>query len=419
MFSAKLRTVAVVLALALYVATLGPSPGSAQSSGDLFNAHALHRLDIDLHTADWEKLKANFQSNEYYPADLTWNGIRVYNTGIRSRGVASRSGTKPSLRVDFNYYAAQQTYLGLKSLVLDNLVQDPSGVHETTSMWFFARLGIPAPREAHAVLYVNGAYAGLYTMVEPVDKTMLARVFGNETNGNQNDGYLYEFNKASEWWLSYLGPDLASYKRYFSAKTHETSSDEVLYRPIEQLVRLINETPAAELAAIVNPHLDLRALTRFLAVQNFIVEIDGFTGQWGMNNFYLYRLQHKDQHVLIAWDDDLSFLDPMYELTSYQDTNVLVRKLMEVPEYRSLYYTTLYEAALSAEEGASETDSGALEREIRRAIELIDSAMLADRHRPYSEGEYIHAREAMKQFSHRRIRYVECEVVRLTGGGGC
>jgi hypothetical protein len=307
----------------------------------------------------------------------------------------------------------------LKSLVLDNLLQDPSGVHESTSMWFFARMGIPAPREAHAVVYVNGAYAGLYTMVEPVDKTMLARVFGNDTNGNQNDGYLYEFNKASEWWLSYLGPDLASYKRYFSAKTHETSGDEVLYRPIEQLVRLINETPAGELAAVVNPHLDLRALTRFLAVQNFIVEIDGFTGQWGMNNFYLYRLQHKDQHVLIAWDDDLSFLDPLYELNSYHDANVLVRKLMEVPEYRSLYYATLDEAAQSAAAGLSDTEPGALEQEIRRAINVIDGAMLADPHRPYTEGEYLNAREAMKQFPLRRIRYVECEVARMTGVRPC
>jgi spore coat protein CotH len=419
MFTAKLRNGAVVLALLLYAATLGPVTSRAQSSQDLFNGQALQRLDIDIHTADWQKLKDEFRSNEYYPADLTWNGVKAYNVGVRSRGVASRSGTKPALRVDFNHYAAQQTYLGLKSLVLDNLIQDPSGVRESVSMWLFARLGIPAPREAPAAVYVNGVYAGLYTMVEPIDKVMLARVFGNEVNGNQNDGYLYEYNKADAWWLSYLGPDLAGYKRYFSAKTHETSSDEMLYRPIEQLVRLINETPAGELTAKVNPYLDLRELTRYLAAQNFIVEIDGFTGQWGMNNFYLYRLQHHDQHLLIAWDDDLSFLDPVYELTSFQDANVLVRKLMEVPEYRALYYETLSEAARVAAEGLSDTEPGALEREIRRQIGVIDTAMLADANRPYTDGEYLNAREAMKQFSLRRIRYVECEVARLSGAAPC
>jgi spore coat protein CotH len=391
----------------------------AQSAADLFNAQALQRIDIELHSADWAKLKENFQSNEYYPADITWNGITAYNTGVRSRGVASRNANKPGLKLDFNHYAAGQSFLGLKSLVLDNLVQDPSGVHETTSMWFFARLGVPAPREAHAVVYVRGEYAGLYSVVEPIDKNMIARVFGNESDGRQDDGYLYEFNKADEWWLSYLGPELELYKRYFEAKTHESEPDETLYRPIENLVRLINEKPAAELKEAVDPYLDLRGLTRFLAIQNFIGEIDGFTGKWGMNNFYLYRLQHQAQHRVIAWDDDLTFLDPAYDVMSFQEPNVLVRKLMEVPEYRGLYFETLAEAARSAREGGSETSSGALETEIRRQLDLIDAAMLADTRRPYTDTDYLDARTDMTQIASRRIRYVECEVARLSGNQPC
>jgi spore coat protein CotH len=403
-----------VCALALLaLAVTGPRL-RAQSSGDLFNSEALQRLDIDLHTADWAKLKQDFQSNQYYPADITWNGIKAYNTGIRSRGVASRSGTKPSLKLDFNRYASDQTFLGLKSLVLDNLVQDQSGVHEAVSMWFFARMGIAAPRESHAVVYVNGEYAGLYTLVEPIDKFLIARVFGNE-NGPENDGYLYEFNKAGEWWLSYLGPNLDPYKAFFEAKTHESSDDETLYRPIEQLVRLINEKPAEELTEAVGPYLDLPGFTKFLAVQNFIGEIDGFAGKWGMNNFYLYRLQHHAQHRVIAWDDDLAFLDPEYGLTSYQEPNVLVRKLMEVPEYRSLYLATLNDAVKSATEGKSADSLGALEAEIRRRLDVVDPAMLADTQRPWTDTEYLDAREYMKLFAARRARYVECEVARLTG----
>ena len=415
----KFRMAVFAVGLALCTLAVREPRLQAQSAADLFNAQGLQRIDIELHSADWAKLKENFQSNEYYPADITWNGMTVYNTGVRSRGVASRNATKPALKLDFNHYAPGQTYLGLKSLVLDNLVQDPSGVHETTSMWFFARLGVPAPREAHAVVFVRGDYAGLYSVVEPIDKNMIARVFGNETDGNQNDGYLYEFNKADEWWLSYLGPGLDRYKQYFEAKTHEREPDEILYRPIENLVRLINEKPADELKEAVGPYLDLRGLTRFLAIQNFIGEIDGFAGKWGMNNFYLYRLEHQAQHRIIAWDDDLTFLDPAYDVMSFQDPNVLVRKLMEVPEYRGLYFETLAEAARSAREGGSETSSGALETEIRRQLDLIDAAMLADTRRPYSDTDYRDARTDMTQIASRRIRYVECEVARLTGGQPC
>jgi spore coat protein H len=411
----KMRNAPVVLALLLGVVVARTPRAGADDASGIFDAQTLQRLDIDLHSADWAKLREDFQSNDYYPADITWNGIKAYNVGVRSRGVASRNSAKPGLKLDFNHYASGQTFLGLKSLVLDNLVQDPSGVHESTSMWFFTRLGLPAPRESKAVVYVRGEYAGLYTIVEPIDKNMIARVFGNTDNGNQNDGYLYEFNKAGEWWLDYLGADTAAYKPYFEAKTHESQDDETLYRPLESLVRLINEKPSSELKEAIGPYLDLNELVRFLAVQNFIGEIDGFAGKWGMNNFYLYRLQHHDQHVLIAWDDDLTFLDPAYDLTSYQDANVLVKKVMEVPEYRALYFDTLGEAVRSALEPSVTPEVGALEFEIRRQLDLIDQAMLSDTVRPYTDAEYIDAREFIKQFALRRARYVECEVARVTG----
>ena len=44
---------------------------------------------------DWAKLKASFQENTYYPADVRWEGVTVRNVGIRSRGFGSRSSTKP------------------------------------------------------------------------------------------------------------------------------------------------------------------------------------------------------------------------------------------------------------------------------------------------------------------------------------
>ena len=47
-------------------------------------------------------------------------------------------------------------------------------MHERISMLLFRRIGAPAPREAHARLFVNNTYAGLFTIVESVDKTVPA-----------------------------------------------------------------------------------------------------------------------------------------------------------------------------------------------------------------------------------------------------
>lgn len=413
----QLRHAAAVLALGL-VAVCSPAVRlRAQSAPDLFASQDLQRIDLYVHSADWSRLKEDYLSNTYYPADVSWNGTTVRNVGIRSRGKASRNGSKPGLKLDFNHYASGQTFLGLKSLVLDNFGQDPSGIRETSAMWFMARMSLPAPREVHVVVYVNGDYAGVYAAVESVDKTMLTRLYGGDENGN--DGYLYEFSKVFEWGFTYLGPDLDAYRAFFPPRTHENGSDETLYRPIETLVRLINEKPSDELVAAVGPLLDLSGLVRYVALQNFVSEIDGFTGRWGTNNFYLYRPTGGTQHVFIPWDDDLTFIDTDYGETSYQDSNVLMRKLMEIPEYRALYISTLQQAAQSANEGFGAEPIGALEREIRRQIDLIDSAMLLDPARPWTTREYEDARDYIKHFAPRRIRYVECAVARMTGARPC
>ena len=179
--------------LVAVIVVLGVSgPALAQTSDDLFNPEVLQRIEIWLNDADWSKLRAAFQENTYYPADIIWNGQTIRNVGIRSRGLGSRSSTKPGLRVDFDRYSSGQQFLGLKSLVLDNLTQDRTGVKETVAMRFFTRLGIPSPRETHTRLYVNGRYAGLYGLVESVDKTMMGRLFGSIGDDVQNDGYLFD-----------------------------------------------------------------------------------------------------------------------------------------------------------------------------------------------------------------------------------
>ena len=258
-------------------------------------------------------------------------------------------------------------------------------------------------------------YAGLYAVIEPVDRTMLARLFGSVGDDVQNDGYLYEFNKVAEWRFSYLGSGLEPYKAYFEAKTHETKSDEDKYRPIETLIRLINETPSSAFVETVGPYLDLTGLVRYLAVQNFLGENDGLLGQWGANNFYLYRLENKQQHVLIAWDDDLTFWGPTYDLLSFHDSNVLMRKLMEVTELRALYLSTLFDSAVAAAEVPPGTSIGALENEIRRELELVDVAMRADTAKPYSETEFQTASDLMRQYAPHRVTFVLCEVERLRG----
>ena len=391
-----------LITLVLAALCLGASPALAQSADDLFGSETLQRLDLWANSADWAKLGAEFQSNTYYPADLTWNGQTVRNAGIRSRGRGSRSGSKPGLRVDFDHYGTGQTFLGLKSFVLDNLTQDPSGIHETVAMAFNARLGIPAPREIHVRLYVGDVYWGLYAVIEAVDKNMLARVFGASGDGRQNDGYLFEFKYQDDWRFASLGSSLDPYKIRFQATTHESKSDEDKYRPIETLVRLTNDTPADRIKDSIGGLLDIPAFIRFVAAQTFLGDTDGFLGNYGINNFYLYRFENRDIHTVIAWDADNAFWGPDFPIDLSWAGNKLIDKLMSVPEYNALFTTELARAVELAEA------DGWLDTEIIRQVQRIDAAMKEDPFKPHSLESYQGAVGAMLNFARARITFVKC-----------
>ena len=403
---------AIVLASAMLVG----SPAGAQTSDDFFNSDVLQRLELWLNESDWAKLKASFQENTYYPADVIWNGQTVRNVGIRSRGLGSRSGTKPGLRVDFDRYSSGQQFLGLKSFVLDNLTQDHSGIKETVAMRFLARLGIPAPRETHTRLFVNGRYAGLYALVESVDKTMIGRVFGSVGDNVQNDGYLFEYNYVlgSPWRFTHEGPALAPYQARFDIKTNESHAESLIWGPIEELVRLVNDTASNSFEPTIGARLDLPAFVRYIAAQTFIAQNDGFNGYDGMNNFYFYRLENSSVHTFIAWDEDNAFLASDFAITLRLDENVLTRKTLELANYRSQYFDVLSEAAASAAEW--------MRAEMQRQFDLIGDAMQEDTQKPYSNADFGAERNRLLAFPDARVTFVRCEVSKQTGSArpsGC
>src|SRR5437667_3279364 len=171
---------AVTIALLL---STGSASAAVATQDQFFDDSTLQEVRLAVSSRDWQTLKDNFWDDTYYPADLTWNGVTVRNVGIRSRGHASRNGTKPGLRVDINRYITDQTFLGLKAFSLANMYGDTTLVRETVTMKMFAKMGLPAPRESHARLYINNEYSGVFVIEESLDRAFVTRVFG-EAEGN-------------------------------------------------------------------------------------------------------------------------------------------------------------------------------------------------------------------------------------------
>ena len=128
----------------LMAVVLNPARVQGQTTADLFNPDVVQEIRLSINSRDLRELHEQYQENTYYTADLLWQGQRVRNVGVHSRGTGSRNPIKLGLRVDFDRYTTGQTFLGLRSLILDNNWQDPSLLAERAAMAFFERLGQPA-----------------------------------------------------------------------------------------------------------------------------------------------------------------------------------------------------------------------------------------------------------------------------------
>ena len=352
--------------LTMLATVLLATPAAAQTIDELFDPTVVHDLRLWVHSRDLQQLRETYTENTYYQADLEWRGMRVRSAGVRSRGNVSRNPDKPGLRVDFNRYVKGQRFLGLSSLVLDNLVQDPGFVRESVVMALFTRMGIAAPRETFARLYINGEYQGLYAVVEPVDDRFLARTTGDGA------GYVFDYEWLHPFQGEYLGSSLEPYKARFKPETNRTAGDVALYAPIHDLFAAINREDDTLWRETVERYLDVPQFLTHVAIEQFLSETDGLTGHWAMHNFYLYRPSDSVRHQLFPWDRDTSFFDIESSIQTRTSDNLLFTRLIAHPDLREFY---LQAVAACAHAAAAD---GWLEGELTRRAALFRDAVIED-----------------------------------------
>jgi spore coat protein H len=383
-----------------------PAPSSSASADAFFDDSVLHEIRFTINSKDWQTLRDNYLSNEYYPCDFRWRDQTVRNVGIRSRGTGSRSGIKPGLRVDFDRYTTTQKFLGLKSFVLRNNTQDQTNLHERLSMLLFRRMGEQASREVHARMFVNEQYAGLFTIVESVDKDFLKKNLGEDS------GYLYKYDYPTDgtpYYFQDKGSDPAAYVPLpFKPETNETNP-----RPefIVQWVQTVNQSSAAAFQSAVGAFLDIGQFIRHVAVEVFVADYDGFIGNYGINNFYLYRFDNQKRFQLIPWDKSEAFKagadsSIFHNLNNVPEAerNRLMGRILAYPELYAQYLDILDEIARSA------ADDNWLENEVQKEYAQIREAARADTQKPYSNEDFENAIVGLLDFARNRSAQVIAQV---------
>ncbi len=389
----RTRIVAVLICLWCASPASAQQPSQGLTADNLLDGSQLQEIWIHVNATDWQHLIAGYLEGTYYPADLEWRGLRVSNVGIRVRGRFTRNDHKPSLRVDFNRYVSGQEFLGL--------------IKDRVSMAAFRRMGLAAPRESHTRLFIGAGreYAGVYTVVESVDKAFLQRTLGEDT------GHLYEYQWHEPYGFQDPGPELGWYAQRFDPKTDSDGSTFNLFTPIKRMVEAINDAHDPQIEEMVEPYLDLRTVMTYLAVQNFLSQKDGLLGDFGMNNFYLYRFNSTNRSQLIPWDQDLAFESPDMPPWQNMGANVLAGKIWDSPTLRAAYLVALAKVVGTLGTPASggpcarpegESPCSWLEQEVLYDSSQIRESALADPLTPYSHEEFEQWTDYILQFARNR-----------------
>lgn len=289
---------------------------------------------------------ANAQSDHEYPATCVFTNGLIHDTldniGFRLRGNTSRTSRKKSFKISVNAFDHGRKFAGLEKLNVNGEHNDPSIVRSKLCWDLFAAAGVTGSRAAHARMFINGHYYGLYINVEHVDENFVLSRFGN------NGGNLYKCLYPAD--LGYLGsnPDLykltAGNRRVYELTINEDEDD---YADLAHLIAVLNLTPAGTFPVEIQRVFNVNAFLKTLAV-------DILTGMWddywfNKNNYYLYHNTATGRFEFIPYDYDNTFgiwWDGIMPNTDWGTRNVytwghpteprpLTDRLLAVPLFRN------------------------------------------------------------------------------------
>jgi spore coat protein CotH len=168
--------------------------------------------------------------------------------------------------------------LGYSSLNLLNAHEDPTLLR---SVLFLdaARDYIPAAKANFVRVVINGESWGIFSNVQQVDKTFIDEWFRTKDGTRWKVPGGPSARGGLEYWT-----DESQYKRAFEIKGKDSPK---AWNALVNLTRVLNETSPDRLESALAPILDIDGALRFLALDNVLVNNDGYWVRASDYNLYL------------------------------------------------------------------------------------------------------------------------------------
>lgn len=357
-------------------------------SDRLLSGETLARVDIAL--SDFAVDSLSGQSNVYVPGDvrveLDGQTYELPQTGVRLKGKWGSFRTldqKAAFLLKFNEFVSGQRFFGLKKLAVNNMVQDPSFVHEHIGYKLFRHLGLPAPRTGWARVFVNGELFGLYVLVESTDNPeFLDRWFGG------HEGSLYEGE---------YGVDLFSGSEYaFDQDNGADSTRADLQDFIAFLEQLQNfETFMDDIASRV----DMQRYLHFAATEIYMGHWDGYA--WTRNNYFIHHGGADGRWTWIPWGIDQTFAADLGPFGGDGRLQMMCRQSLACRQALVSAFEDVFAAVRELD----------LLAEIDRLTVLLRDAALEDPRRECSENDIAGALTGTRSFIRNREAQLRAQFV--------
>jgi CotH kinase protein/RTX calcium-binding nonapeptide repeat (4 copies) len=300
----RLFSLGLCLVPVLFLGWVSPVPPPAAAAVEppaddpaawLFSPAAVVEIDLTLPQESIDAL--NTDPGEYQDGtfSLTTPSGEKYgplNVGIRLKGSLGSfrplSG-KAAFKVKMSHSVPDQRFLGLKTLTLNNMVQDPSMIHEVLAYEVFRSAGVAASRTGYAYVRVNDQDYGVYLNVETLDDVMLPRWY-------ESTRHLYEGEYDAQGGVDVLPGNAGRFS--------VDEGSEADLSDLEALIAAANG--AGDFSDRVESVADLRQLTRMWAVEKYIGHWDSYSGQQGYyqpNNYYLHS-DEGGRFTMLPWGTD-------------------------------------------------------------------------------------------------------------------
>jgi spore coat protein CotH len=286
----------------------------------LFDTTVRHELTLIFADDAYDRMIAAYHASDdksYVEADLTVDGTLLPSVGIRLKGNSTlrslgggpagpgggnfgRGMTGTTLSFDspeelpwlvsLDHFVKNRRYQGRENLALRPAGQTGSTLNEAVALQLVGLAGEPTQRSTYVSLSVND---------RPVTTRLLIEVPDKPYADGLGTGVLYKSLATGSF--TDQGDEITAYADDFDQVNRKGSQD---LEPVIEFIRWVNTASDAEFNAQLADHLDVESFSRYVALQNLLLNFDDMAGPG--RNYYLYYDLDTKRFQVVTWDLNLA-----------------------------------------------------------------------------------------------------------------